>query len=67
MNVYKPIPDDSLHMLPDAGLVYLVETYRRALREDPSVEHTIYVEARLDDVYKVMGYRCALDYARRNG
>ena len=62
MRVIKPIPDDILHTFPDEGLTHLLGVYRKIADSSSDELAIAYINARVEDIYKVMGYRCALQY-----
>lgn len=65
VEVIKPIPDSLLHKLDDGALKELIEFYRVCLKY-----HIIGLKECnkfIDEVYKVLGYRCALEYVEKYG
>lgn len=65
--VTKPIPDDVLHTFPDDGLIHLMNTYRAVAGKSSDELEIAFIEARIEDIYRVMGYRCALEYLNKHG
>ena len=65
MNATKPIPDDIIHTFPDDGLVSLMKLYQDLVNKSSDDLEINYLQTRIEDIYKVMGYRCALDYINR--
>lgn len=65
--IKKPLPDDRLHSQSDEALKFLVKTYKDLLsnRDEPS--YVKCVQDRINDIYSVLGYRCALDYIEKYG
>lgn len=65
IEIIKPIPGSHLHNHSDDDLKGLVKVWR-----DAEAEKTIHAQLcrdLVDDVYKVLGYRCALEYVEKYG
>jgi hypothetical protein len=59
----KPIPNSPLHELSDEMLQDLVSLYRGRLKLGRfDIEEC---SQRINEIYKVFGYRCALEYIER--
>lgn len=66
-DIIKPIPTSLLHNEDDASLKERLNYYRAdiALARSPSVvDHD---KAMIDTIYKILGYRCALEYIEKYG
>ena len=61
----KPIPDHRFHGDPDDLLKDLIKIWQRDII-DGIADESICREL-IDDAYKVLGYRCALEYVERYG
>jgi hypothetical protein len=61
----KPIPDDVLHTFPDAGLTHLMSFYKGLAEDSEDPDVVAYINTRIEDIYRVMGYRCALQYLNK--
>lgn len=62
MKITKPIPDDNLHSFPDEGLTSLMSCYQDLINKSSDELEIRYLEARIEDIYRIMGYRCAFEY-----
>ena len=65
--INKPIPNDGLHTLGDDALLYLVKTYRLFIDADATPEYVEGIELRIQDIFKVLGYRAAVEYLNKHG
>lgn len=65
--IKKPFPEDKLHTQSDDALKFLVKTYKELLvgRDEPSYKKC--VQDRINDIYSILGYRCALEYLEKYG
>jgi len=61
----KPIPNSALHDQTDETLEKLVTVWRDWAKKG-EISESICKEL-VDDVYKVLGYRCAIEYIKRYG
>lgn len=61
--VIKPVPDHHFHKYPDELLISMVNEWRRCIHAGH--EHTAEMRRLIDTAYKVLGYRCALEYVNR--
>lgn len=61
----KPIPDHHFHGDPDDLLKSLIRIWRRNI--DEGVADEAVCRELIDDAYKVLGYRCALEYVEHYG
>lgn len=65
LTVIKPIPDHRFHGDPDDLLVSLIKIWRRDMAKGVADEGIC--RQLIDDAYKVLGYRCALEYLEKYG
>ena len=65
--VKQPLPGDTLHTQSDDALKFLIKTYKELMadRDDPS--YISCVQNRVDNIYKILGYRCAIEYLEKYG
>lgn len=63
--IIKPIPNSALHNLTDAELKELIEEYRESMKIGNIDIKTC--GKLVDSVFKVLGYRCALEYIEKYG
>lgn len=67
VDIIKPVPTSLLHNEDDASLKRKLNYYRDdiALNRSPMVvEHD---KEMIDIIYKILGYRCALEYIEKYG
>ena len=65
--VIKPIPESSLHNESDASLRELINYFRRDMQIRPNASIIEHHANKIDEIYKVLGYRCALEYIEKYG
>lgn len=65
--IKKPLPNDRLHSQSDEALKFLVKTYKDLLSKRDEPSYVKCVQDRINDIYSVLGYRCALDYIEKYG
>lgn len=66
-DIVKPIPKSILHNESDDVLKALIKYFREDMQIRPNsliIEHHA---NKIDDIYKVLGYRCALEYLEKYG
>ena len=67
IEIVKPIPDSSLHNKSDKQLKELINYFREDIQIRPSALIFEHHSNKINDIYKVLGYRCALEYVERYG
>ena len=65
--VRKPLPNDPLHTQSDDSLKILIKTYKGFIGDKDEPSYVKCVHDRIDDIYKILGYRCALEYVKKYG
>ena len=65
IEIIKPIPHSHLHNYDDDVLKGLVKVWQEA-KANQTV-HAQLCRDLVDEVYKVLGYRCALEYVKQYG
>ena len=65
IELIKPIPDHRFHGDSDDLLKSLIRIWRRNM-EDETADAEICKQL-IDDAYKVLGYRCAIEYIKKYG
>lgn len=65
IEIVKPIPNSKLHESNDDVLQGLVKVWRNEVAKGDLDEALC--KRLVDDVFKVLGYRCALEYIERYG
>jgi hypothetical protein len=65
IELLKPIPDHRFHGDPDDLLTSLIKIWRRDMASGKADEAIC--KQLIDDAYKVLGYRCALEYMEKYG
>lgn len=61
--VTKPIPDHHFHEDPDHLLASMIRVWREKIDAGEEDEETL--RSLMDKAYKVLGYRCALEYLKK--
>jgi hypothetical protein len=61
----KPMPKSALHNYNDDVLKELLNKWREEIKEGHIDENT--GRKFIDDIYKILGYRCALEYIKQYG
>jgi hypothetical protein len=67
LEVIKPIPDSPLHNESDASLKTLINYFRDDMQIRPNAVIIEHHANKIDEIYKVLGYRCALEYIKQYG
>jgi hypothetical protein len=65
--ITKPLPDDELHTQSDEAIKFLIKTYMGFIKDDEHPSYIKCVKDRINAMYKVLGYRCALEYLEKYG
>lgn len=63
--IIKPISDHQFHSYPDTLLKDLIVQFKKNIAEEPTKKEIC--EILINDAYKVLGYRCALEYLEKYG
>lgn len=62
-DLIKPMPDHHFHAYSDSMLTELISIWRRHMTEETASDEIC--RELIDEAYKVLGYRCALEYVLR--
>ena len=67
LEIIKPIPDSPFHNESDDYLKELIGYYRNDMQIRPSSSIIEHHANRINQIYSVLGYRCALEYIKQYG
>jgi hypothetical protein len=67
LEIIKPIPDSPLHNESDGSLKQLISYFRQDMQIRPNAVIIEHHANKIDEIYKVLGYRCALEYIKQYG
>lgn len=65
--VTKPIPDSPLHNESDESLKQLIKYFRDDMQIRVSAALIEHHTNKINDIFSVLGYRCALEYLNKYG
>lgn len=64
-SLLKPMPEHRFHNYPDSLLKDLIFQFKKTIAEESEKEEVC--KELINQAYKVLGYRCALEYLEKYG